>query len=207
MLLRFGLTSAIFCALSSLVLADDFTFGDFANAVVIGDIILDDAQALPDQSISTIAAGDLTVTLEKTRLEELQSAFGGTVHHDEDAGNGVTWLCYVTEDATLWFSAYGDKTTVSQVASEADTSHAATSGCSRAPIGLATLDYGIAGLGAPLMDLTVKFGTEADDVGLYSYSSTATSPKSRDFQTSQYVIVAAPTGTITGIAVGQATSK
>ena len=203
MLLRLVFAAAACCALSSPVLAADFTFSNFAETVIIGSSSLDNARALPALPVSTITAGNLTVTLEKTPLEDVQSAFGGTVQNDGEAGNGITWLCYAATDATLWFSAFTGDGTVSQVTSDADTAHAATSGCSQAPAGLATIDYGIPGLGAPLADFTAKFGTVADDVGLYSYSSTITSPESPDLQIFQYVVVTAPAGTISGITVDQ----
>ncbi|MDB5531365.1 MAG: hypothetical protein JWR51_4468 [Devosia sp.] len=207
MLLRLTFAAAACCTLSSAVLADEFAFSDFAETVVIGSVSLDNARALPAQPVSTITAGKLTVTLEKTRLEDVQVAFGGTIQNDGEAGNGITWLCYAAADATLWFSAFTGDGTVSQVTSEADTTHAATSGCSQAPAALTVIDYGIPGLGAPLADFTAKFGKVEDDVGLYSYSSEVTAPESADFRIFQYVIVIAPAGTISGITVGQATSN
>ena len=207
MLFRLAFALAASCVLSFPVLGADFTFSDFAETVVIGSISLDNAKALPTQPVSTIAAGKLTVTLEKTRLEEVQAAFGGMVQDDGEAGNGITWLCYAAADATLWFSAFTGDGTVSQVTSDADTAHAASSGCSRAPAGLTTIDYGILGLGAPLAGITTRFGTVEDDVGLYSYSSKVTSPESPDFQIFQYVVVTAPAGRISGITVGQTTSN
>ena len=206
MLLRLTFAAAACCAPSSAVLADDFTFSFFAETVIIGSISLDNARLLAAPPVSTIAAGKLTVTLEMTRLEEVQSAFGGTVQNDGETGNGITWLCYAAADATLWFSAFTGDGTVSQVTSDADTSHAATSGCSQAPAGLTTIDYGIPGLGTPLAEFTARFGTVDDDVGLYGYSSTITSPEHPDFRMFQYVVVTAPEGTISGITVGQTTS-
>ena len=207
-LLRLTFAAVACCTLSSAALADDFTFSDFAETVIVGGgVSLDNARTLPTRPVSTVAAGNLAVTLERTRLEDVQAAFGGTIQNDGEDGNGVTWLCYAASDATLWFSAFGGDGTVSQVTSEADTSHAATSGCSQAPAGLTTIDYGIPALGAPLADITVKFGKVDDDVGLYSYSSTVTSPESPDFRIFQYLIVIAPAGTISGITVGQSTSN
>lgn len=202
-LFRLTFAAAACCALSFPVLADDFAFSDFAETVIIGSISLDNARALPALPVSTITAGKLVATFGKTGLEEVQSAFGGAVQNDGETGNSITWLCYAAADATLWFSASTDDGTVSQVTSDADTAHAATSGCSQAPAGLATIDYGVPGLGAPLADFTAKFGTVADDVGLYSYSSTITSPESPDLQIFQYVVVTAPAGTISGITVDQ----
>jgi len=207
MLFRLVVAAAACCTLSSSVLAADFTFSNFAETVIIGSISLDNAKALSSLPVSTIAAGKFQVTLEKTRLEAVQTAFGGTVQNDGKVGNGITWLCYAAADATLWFSAFTGDGTVSQVTSDADTSHAASSGCSQAPSGLTAMDYGIPGLGVPLTDFTARFGAVEDDVGLYSYSSTDASPENPDFQIFQYVVVTAPAGTISGITVGQTTSN
>ena len=98
-------------------------------------ISLDNARALPALPVSTITARKLVVTFGKTGLEDVQSAFGGAVQNDGETGNSITWLCYAAADATLWFSASTGDGTVSQVTSDADTAHAATSGCSQAPAG------------------------------------------------------------------------
>lgn len=205
MFLRLLTTVAACCTLLPAVLADDLAFSDFVETAVIGSVSLDNAKMLPLLPVSAITAGKLTVTLEKTRLDDVQATFGGTVRNDGEGGNGITWLCYATVDATLWFSAFTDDGSVTQVTVDADTSHAAASGCGPAPAGLTTIDYGIPGIGAPLADLTARFGKVDDDVGLYSYISDVAAPESPDFTIRQFIVVTAPAGAISAITVGQAT--
>jgi hypothetical protein len=209
MVLRLTLALAACTMLTAAASAEEFAFSAFTQTVVIGSVSLDNAKVLDAPPVKTIGAGGLTIMLEQTRLEEVQNAFGGTIQNDGDAGNGIYWLCYAGADATLWFSSFMGMAdgAVSQVTSEAGTGHAATSGCSKAPAILTAIDFGLPDLGAPLTELTAKFGKVEADVGLYSYSNVRRSAESPDFEVFQYLIVTAPEGKISGISVGQVTSN
>ena len=43
--------------------------------------------------VSTLTVGTLSVALQETSLQDLQTQFGGTIGHRGDAGAAVSWLC------------------------------------------------------------------------------------------------------------------
>lgn len=115
-------------------------------------------QNLKSFPVSSIRAGRLRITLQHTRLSEVQHAFGGTIY-DEGSGMGAAhWLCYEGPQATTWFMSNieGGDEFVMMVATSAG---GAEGNCDRAPAGFTPPEMGIPGLGASLADLKAHFGS------------------------------------------------
>jgi len=115
-------------------------------------------QNLKTFPVSTIHAGRLRVELQRTRLSEVQHAFGGTIYEQGSGMRAAHWLCYEGPQATTWFmsNVEGGDEFVMMVATEAGR---ADGSCDRAPADLGILDYGIPGLGASLDQLKAHFGS------------------------------------------------
>jgi|GEM_PF-5756908 len=116
------------------------------------------------------ALGTTPLQFEKTRLEDLVTAWGGTIRSQGDAGDAVSWLCY-TQHArtktdtprTVWFTSTAEMAgpgghTLSMVAVE-NVDAAKVSGCLSAPKGFAFPAFGVPAVGATLADLKQKFPT------------------------------------------------
>jgi len=107
--------------------------------------------------VKTIAAGKLQVTLQRTKLKDVQKAFGGTIQTDGEGAGRADWLCYGSEGGNTWFisNALGGYEFVMMVAAEAGKPSKA---CDTAPAGFAFPDFGIPGIGASTADLKASFG-------------------------------------------------
>ena len=110
--------------------------------------------------VKAITVGSLKVTLQRTRLKDVQKAFGGTIQTDGDGAGRADWICYGAEGANVWFisNALGGYEFVMMVAAEAGKPSAA---CDSAPAKFAVPEFGIPGLGAPIADLKTTFGAAA----------------------------------------------
>ena len=114
-----------------------------------------------------VTLGTAPLLLEKTRIDDLATQYGGTIHSQGDAGDAVSWLCY-TQHArtkadtpkTVWFTSSGEMAgeghTLSMVAVE-NVDAAKLSGCLTAPKGFAFPSFGVPAIGANLTDLKAKF--------------------------------------------------
>ena len=109
---------------------------------------------LAEAPVSTIAVGNLKVTLQSTKLADIRKRFGGTVVAAGDA----TWLCYHLDGANVWFMSnpLGGQEFVMMVGVEG--SSRMPDGCEAAPEGFSLPDMGIPGLGAATADLKAAFG-------------------------------------------------
>ena len=53
--------------------------------------------------VKAIGVGKLTVQLQRTKLKDIQKAFGGTIRREGDEASRADWLCYSAEGANVWF--------------------------------------------------------------------------------------------------------
>ncbi|MBL8591894.1 MAG: hypothetical protein JNK01_04365, partial [Devosia sp.] len=53
--------------------------------------------------VKAIGVGKLTVQLQRTKLKDVQKAFGGTIRREGDGAGRADWLCYGAEGANVWF--------------------------------------------------------------------------------------------------------
>lgn len=147
--------------------------------------------------VKAITVGSLKVTLQRTRLKDVQKAFGGTIQTDGDGAGRADWICYGAEGANVWFisNALGGYEFVMMVAAETGKPSAA---CDAAPEKFAIPDFGIPGLGAPVADLKATFGAASGSKIAYrsdrpgGYSDIA-----------QYIGYVLKGGKVAGIGVGE----
>jgi len=148
--------------------------------------------------VKEIRVGKLAVTLQRTRLADVQKAFGGTIQTDGEGGGKAAWLCYASEGANTWFisNALGGFEFVMMVAAESSARPAG--GCDTAPAGFAAPDFGIPGLGAKAADLKAAFGAASGSKIAYrsdrpgGYSDIA-----------QYIGYVLKGGKVSGLGVGE----
>jgi hypothetical protein len=147
--------------------------------------------------VGAIKVGKLDVTLQRTKLKDVQKAFGGTLQAEGEGGARADWLCYVTDGANVWFiaNALGGHEFVMMVAAEAGKP---AKGCDPAPAGFTVPNFGIPGLGAPTAELKTKFGAASGNKIAYrsdrpgGYSDIA-----------QYIGYVMKSGKVSAIGVGE----
>src|SRR5690606_20683494 len=107
--------------------------------------------------IRQIGMGKLGVTLQRTRLRDIQKAFGGTLQSQGEGGARADWLCYAGGGANVWFisNALGGHEFVMMVAAEAGKP---ARRCDAAPADFPLPQFGIPGLGASTAELKAAFG-------------------------------------------------
>lgn len=148
--------------------------------------------------VQAIGVGKLKVQLQRTKLKDVQKAFGGTIQREGDGAGRADWLCYGTEGANVWFisNALGGYEFVMMVAAETTKKPAA--GCDAAPAGFAVPNFGIPGLGASTADLKASFGAASGNKIAYradrpgGYSDIA-----------QYIGYVIKSGKVAGIGIGE----
>ncbi|MDB5539863.1 MAG: hypothetical protein JWQ89_1590 [Devosia sp.] len=153
---------------------------------------------LEKPAVKAISVGKLQVTLQRTRLKDIQKAFGGTLQREGDGAGRADWLCYGTEGANVWFisNALGGFEFVMMVAAEAAKKPAA--GCDAAPAGFAVPAFGIPGLGASTADLKATFGAASG--GKIAYRSDRPGGYS---DIAQYIGYVLKSGKVAGIGIGE----
>lgn len=107
--------------------------------------------------VKQISVGKLPITLQRTKLKDVQQAFGGTVQSSGEGGSRADWLCYGAAGNNVWFisNALGGYEFVMMVAAETGP---AAKGCDAAPAEWTAPDFGVPGLGAATADLKTTFG-------------------------------------------------
>jgi hypothetical protein len=156
---------------------------------------------LESPAVKQITVGKLGITLQRTKLKDVQKAFGGTIQTSGEGSSRADWICYGAEDANVWFisNALGGYEFVMMVAAETG---AAAKGCDAAPAGLGLPDFGIPGIGAPTADLKAKFGTASGNRLAFrndrpgGYTNVA-----------QYIGYVLKGGKVAGIGVGETSVK
>ncbi|HEV2517503.1 MAG TPA: hypothetical protein VGV07_19775 [Devosia sp.] len=148
--------------------------------------------------VKAIGVGKLTVQLQRTKLKDVQKAFGGTIRRDGDGAGRADWLCYGAEGANVWFisNALGGYEFVMMVAAE--TASKPSKNCDAAPAGLTAPNFGIPGLGASTAELKATFGAASGSKIAYrsdrpgGYSDIA-----------QYIGYVIKGGKVAGIGIGE----
>lgn len=147
--------------------------------------------------VKSIAVGKLQVTLQRTKLKDVQKAFGGTIQRQGDGAGRADWICYAAEGGNVWFisNALGGYEFVMMVAAEAGKP---SKTCDTAPATFAVPSFGIPGLGASTADLKAQFGAASGSKIAYlsdrpgGYADIA-----------QYIGYVLKGGKVTGIGVGE----
>lgn len=148
--------------------------------------------------VKAIGVGKLNVQLQRTRLKDVQKAFGGTIQREGDGAGRADWLCYSTDGANVWFisNALGGYEFVMMVAAEAASKPSKS--CDAAPAGFAVPVFGIPGLGASTAELKATFGAASGNKIAYrsdrpgGYSDIA-----------QYIGYVIKGGKVAGIGIGE----
>jgi len=147
--------------------------------------------------VKTITVGKLGITLQRTKLKDVQAAFGGTLQTSGEGASRADWLCYAADGANVWFisNALGGYEFVMMVAAETG---AAAKGCDAAPADFPAPDFGVPGLGASTADLKATFGAASGSKLAYrndrpgGYTNVA-----------QYIGYVLKGGKVAGIGVGE----
>jgi hypothetical protein len=154
--------------------------------------------------VSSIRAGKLRIELQRTRLADVQRAFGGTIYEEK----GAHWLCYATPQAATWFmsNSLGGGEFIMMVAAQAGP---AAGSCDPAPAGFAIPDFGVPGLGASAAELKTRFG--AAPLGSHSDVSYRVDRPSKDglgtANDAQYLGYVVKGGRVVGLGVGETTTQ
>jgi hypothetical protein len=165
-------------------------------------------QNLKSFPVSSIRAGRLQVTLQRTRLSEIQHAFGGTIYEQGSGMGAAHWLCYEAPQSTTWFMSNleGGNEFVMMVATSAG---GAEGSCDRAPAGFTPPEMGIPGLGASLADLKAHFGSAT--LGSHSDVSYRVDRPARDglgtAYDAQYVGYIVRGGRVVAVGAGETTAQ
>lgn len=167
------------------------------GAAIFGNSFNFDKANLDKAPVGAIQVGKQKVTLQSTKLKDIQKAFGGTLQQAGDGSARADWLCYGAEGGTVWFlsNALGGFEFVMMVAAEAGKPSAA---CDPAPANFAFPDFGIPGIGASTADLKAAFGKASG--GKISYRSDRPGGYADIAQYIGYVIKG---GKVAGIGVGE----
>lgn len=158
--------------------------------------------------VSSIEMGRLRVQLQRTKLSDVQRAFGGTIYQEGQGMGAAHWLCYTGPKATTWFlsNMLGGGEFVMMVALQAG---AAGGSCDAAPANLPLPEMGIPGLGASIAQLKEKFG--AAPLGSHSDVSYRADRPAKDglgtANDAQYIGYVVRGGTVVGVGVGETTAQ
>lgn len=190
------LSAALVSAVLFAAPAHAASLGGMGQAIFGNGFNFDKAN-LQKAPIGTIDAGKLKVQLQRTKLKDVQKAFGGTIQTDGEGAGRADWLCYGSEGANVWFisNALGGYEFVMMVAAEAGKP---SKTCDAAPADFAVPNFGVPGLGAVSADLKSTFGAASGSKIAYrsdrpgGYSDIA-----------QYIGYVLKGGKVTGIGVGE----
>lgn len=152
---------------------------------------------LEKPAVKQITMGKLAITLQRTKLKDVQKVLGGTIQTAGEGASRADWLCYAAEGSNMWFisNALGGYEFVMMVAAETGP---AAKGCDAAPAGTTAPDFGIPGLGATTADLKATFGAASGNKIAYrndrpgGYTNIA-----------QYIGYVIKGGKVSGIGVGE----
>ncbi len=180
----------------------------FANEVLGNRVV--SGKALKKAPVKTVKAGDMEVKPETTTLAVIAAKFGGAIQQRGDAGDSTSWLCYIApgkENIVFTFASGeigGDEHAVTMISVE-NSAASTIEGCSAAPAGLTSLDFGIPGLGSKIAVITKALGREkADTANRLKYNSiTASADEGSKLQTLTYRL---QNDIATGVAMTQAST-
>lgn len=152
---------------------------------------------LEKPAVRQITVGKLAITLQRTKLKDVQKVLGGTIQTAGEGAGRADWLCYAAEGSNMWFisNALGGYEFVMMVAAETGP---AAKGCDAAPAGTTAPDFGIPGLGATTADLKATFGAASGNK--IAYRNDRPGGYTNIAQYIGYVIMG---GKVSGIGVGE----
>lgn len=161
---------------------------------------------------TTITAGGLPVTLERTTLADVAAAFGGTVSEGGTGAARVSWLCYAgtvpAGASVFWFvssaAAEGGAQPVTTVAVEPQGAGGPGT-CPPAPEALTGIDAGIPGPGTPLADLRKALGVATPGPVGHVHYAVVFPAEAAGARTQQTVVYTGARGKVTGLALSAAT--
>lgn len=167
------------------------------GAAIFGNSFNFDKANLDKAPVGAIQVGKQKVTLQSTKLKDVQKAFGGTLQQAGEGSARADWICYGAEGGTVWFlsNALGGFEFVMMVAVEAGKP---SSACDAAPAGFAFPEFGIPSIGASTAELKAAFGKASG--GKISYRSDRPGGYADIAQYIGYVIKG---GKVAGVGVGE----
>lgn len=158
--------------------------------------------------VTAIRVGKQHFDLQRSRLTDVQRAFGGTIYEEGGGTGSARWLCYEAPGSTSWFmsNSLGGGEFVMMVAVQAG---AASGSCDRAPADFAEPDLGVPGLGASMEALKAKFG--AAPIGSHGDVSYRVDRPAKDglgtASDAQYLGYVVKGGRVVGVGVGETTAQ
>lgn len=152
---------------------------------------------LASAPVGAISVGKLPVHLQRTKLAEVQKAFGGTLRREGESSARADWLCYSADGANVWFisNALGGFEFIMMVAIEAGKP---ARDCDAAPADFALPQLGIPGIGSSVADLKATFGAASGSK--ISYRSDRPGGYS---DIAQYIGYVLKGGRVVGLGVGE----
>jgi hypothetical protein len=171
--------------------------------------------SLKSPPVTRITAGGMSIQLEVTPLRAVQRRFGGVIRHAGDAGDAVTFLCFVGRGAagapvTYWFTSNdemsGGHDEIGQVAVQTGATARVLAACAKAPPALMGVDFGIPSIGSPLAAVTRHFaGGRPNRAGQLSYANEHPAKGSSESRVLQSVGYLFRAGVVTAISVSRVT--
>lgn len=197
-------------------------FAGDARLTHLGHLMADEAAGenapeLPLDFGLGIRLAGTAIELEKTRLEDIQSRFGGALHSHGAASGETTWLCYTASPApqakrsTIWLIATSVASGVAShplgILAIQQVDAGATDGCAPLPKNAGGLMLGVPALGATPAQLKAQFGQLPYDKLRNIYYDSARSasgmPGKSVYQRLAYVVAK---GVVVGVAIAQTTN-
>lgn len=197
--MRFRSIAAAFAATLALTISVEAAGLTGLGQAIFGNSTFNFSKAnLAEAPVKAIGVGELSVQLQRTRLADVQKAFGGSIRREGDGGGRADWLCYNLDGATVWFisNALGGYEFVMMVAAEANSKP--HKDCDAAPANLAVPAFGIPGLGAGTAELKATFGAASGSK--ISYRSDRPGGYS---DIAQYIGYLLKSGKVVGIGIGE----
>jgi len=157
-------------------------------------------------AVSSVTLGKVRISLQRTRLEEVQRVYGGTIYEEGGGMNLARWLCYQGPQATTWLmsNTLGGGEFIMMVATQAGP---AGGSCDEKDV--PPPQMGIPGLGNSLSQLKAHFGVAT--VGSHSDVSYRSDRPAKDglgtASDAQYIGYVVRGGTVTGVGVGETTAQ
>lgn len=218
---RFLLLAALLLSLEWV--APTLSFAAEAKLSHLGHLMADEAagENAPELKLDfwqNVAFEGLPIEAEKTRLEDIQKRFGGSLHAHDAAAGTVTWLCFAKRAAatarawTVWFASstagsepHGHPVTLIAVQ---EINAGASDGCAATPSGSSLPTFDVPSLGSRAVNLKAHFGQlPYDRVGNVYYDSVRPLDDGSDksvYQRLGYIVT--KRGMVTGVAVTQTTN-
>lgn len=172
---------------------------------------------LASPPVHAISVGNANVVLETTRLTDLQRRFGGTIQQAGGAESLNRWLCYTAPTkegapgAKVWFltNTLGGGEFVMMVALEADREGHPSPDCPLARGDFSIPQLGIPTLGAKVAALKAHFGAaRIERHNTVSYRNDRPSSDGLGTaNTTQYLGYALNHGVVTGVGVGETSTR